>query len=64
MVLLAYYSGLSREQLADQFDVPVNTVKTWLRRCSSKYGSVWDAEHDRNLSDRPDGYRCRRIMST
>ncbi len=32
MVLLAYYSGLSRDQLAGQFDVPVNTVKTWLRR--------------------------------
>jgi RNA polymerase sigma-70 factor, ECF subfamily len=32
MVLLAYYSGVSREQLAAQFDVPVNTVKTWLRR--------------------------------
>ncbi len=32
MVLLAYYDGLSREQLAAQFSKPVNTIKTWLRR--------------------------------
>ena len=32
MVLLAYYNGLSRDQLAAQFDRPVNTVKTQLRR--------------------------------
>jgi RNA polymerase sigma-70 factor, ECF subfamily len=32
LVLLAYYSGWSREQLAAQFDKPVNTIKTWLRR--------------------------------
>jgi RNA polymerase sigma-70 factor (ECF subfamily) len=32
MVLLAYYNGQSREQLAATFDKPVNTIKTWLRR--------------------------------
>ena len=32
LVLLAYYNGWSREQLAAQFDAPVNTIKTWLRR--------------------------------
>src|SRR5262249_7775394 len=32
MVLLAYYNGWSREQLAAKFDKPVNTIKTWLRR--------------------------------
>ena len=32
MVLLAYYSGQSRDQLAAQFDAPANTIKTWLRR--------------------------------
>ena len=32
MVLLAYYNGWSRDQLAKKFDKPVNTVKTWLRR--------------------------------
>lgn len=32
LVLLAYYNGFSREQLAEQFDRPVNTIKTQLRR--------------------------------
>ena len=32
LVLLAYYNGWSREQLAAKFKTPVNTVKTWLRR--------------------------------
>ena len=32
MVLLAYYSGWSREQLAEKFAAPINTIKTWLRR--------------------------------
>ena len=30
--LLAYYNGWSRDQLAEKFATPVNTVKTWLRR--------------------------------
>jgi RNA polymerase sigma-70 factor, ECF subfamily len=32
LVLLAYYGGWSRDQLAAKFDKPVNTIKTWLRR--------------------------------
>jgi RNA polymerase sigma-70 factor (ECF subfamily) len=32
LVLLAYYNGWSREQLAAKFGTPLNTVKTWLRR--------------------------------
>jgi len=32
LVLLAYYGGWSREQLAAKFERPVNTIKTWLRR--------------------------------
>jgi RNA polymerase sigma-70 factor (ECF subfamily) len=32
IVLLAYYNGWSREQLAARFDKPVNTIRTWLRR--------------------------------
>lgn len=32
LILLAYYNGWSREQLAAKFDKPVNTIKTWLRR--------------------------------
>jgi RNA polymerase sigma-70 factor (ECF subfamily) len=33
LVLLAYYDGWSREQLAMKFDEPADTIKTWLR-CS------------------------------
>lgn len=31
-VLLAYYEGYSRDELAARFDKPTNTIKTWLRR--------------------------------
>jgi len=31
-VLRAYYEGYSREELAQRFDRPVNTIKTWLHR--------------------------------
>lgn len=31
-VLLAYYEGFSREELAARYDRPVNTIKTWLHR--------------------------------
>lgn len=30
LVLLAYYNGWTREQLAARLDMPVHTVKTWL----------------------------------
>jgi RNA polymerase sigma-70 factor, ECF subfamily len=32
IVLLAYYSGWSRDKLSQKLDIPVNTIKTWLRR--------------------------------
>lgn len=32
MVLLAYYYGLSREEIAARYSSPVATIKTWLRR--------------------------------
>jgi RNA polymerase sigma-70 factor, ECF subfamily len=32
IVLLAYYNGLSREELAKRFAHPVATIKTWLHR--------------------------------
>jgi RNA polymerase sigma-70 factor (ECF subfamily) len=32
LVLLAYYNGWSRDQLAAELATPVNTIKTWLRR--------------------------------
>ena len=41
IVLLAYYSGWSRDQLAEKLDIPVNTIKTWLAAVCSKFASVW-----------------------
>ncbi|WP_244635549.1 sigma-70 family RNA polymerase sigma factor [Chthonobacter albigriseus] len=32
VVLLAYQDGYSREELAERFDRPVGTIKTWLHR--------------------------------
>lgn len=32
IILLAYYRGLSREELAQRFGRPVPTIKTWLHR--------------------------------
>jgi RNA polymerase sigma-70 factor (ECF subfamily) len=32
IVLLAYYTGLSRDEIATRFGHPVNTIKTWLHR--------------------------------
>lgn len=31
-ILLAYYEGYSREELANRFGRPVGTIKTWLHR--------------------------------
>ena len=31
-VVLAYHYGCSRDELAQRYDVPQNTIKTWLRR--------------------------------
>lgn len=32
LILLAYFSGWTREELAVKFDKPVTTVRTWIRR--------------------------------
>jgi RNA polymerase sigma-70 factor (ECF subfamily) len=32
LVIAAYLNGESREELAERFGAPVNTIKTWLRR--------------------------------
>lgn len=32
LVIAAYLYGESRHRLAEQYGVPVNTIKTWLRR--------------------------------
>jgi len=42
-VLLAYYEGYSREELARRFDRPVNTIKTWLHRSLKALKTCLDA---------------------
>jgi RNA polymerase sigma factor (sigma-70 family) len=42
-VLLAYYEGYSREELARRFDKPVNTIKTWLFRSLTLLKSCLDS---------------------
>jgi RNA polymerase sigma-70 factor (ECF subfamily) len=42
IVLLAYYGGWSREQLARKLDIPVNTMKTWLRRSLLEIGGCME----------------------
>ena len=41
-VLLAYYEGFSREELAQRFGRPVNTIKTWLHRSLGSLRSCLD----------------------
>ncbi len=42
-VLLAYYEGYSREELAVRFDKPVSTIKTWLHRSLAALKTCLDA---------------------
>ncbi len=41
-VLLAYYEGYSREELATRYGRPVNTIKTWLHRSLSSLRTCLD----------------------
>jgi RNA polymerase sigma factor (sigma-70 family) len=43
-ILLAYYEGWSREELAQRFDRPVNTIKTWLHRGLASLRTCLDAQ--------------------
>lgn len=43
-VLLAYYEGYSREELARRYDRPVNTIKTWLYRNLATLRACLDGE--------------------
>jgi RNA polymerase sigma-70 factor (ECF subfamily) len=42
-ILLAYYDGFSREELATEFARPVGTIKTWLHRALASLKSCMEA---------------------
>ena len=67
IVLLAYYSGWSRDQLAKKLDIPVNTIKTWLRRSLLEIrecmGVVMSEELPSGHGRRRPGRACRRIRA-
>jgi RNA polymerase sigma-70 factor (ECF subfamily) len=42
MVLLAYYYGMTREEIAQRTGRPAATVKTWLRRSLAQLKSCLD----------------------
>ena len=42
-ILLAYYDGYSREELASRFGRPVGTIKTWLHRSLALLKSCLEA---------------------
>ena len=50
LVIAAYLHGESRHQLAEQYGVPVNTIKTWLRRAllhvRAQIGAMPAGDHD------------------
>jgi len=53
LVIAAYIQGQSREQLAERFGAPVNTIKTWLRRAVLDMRAVLEAEagaHERRVA--------------
>ena len=43
-ILLAYYDGWSREELARHFEIPENTLKTWLRRSLTALRSCMEGD--------------------
>jgi RNA polymerase sigma-70 factor (ECF subfamily) len=44
LVVAAYIQGQSREQLAERFGAPVNTIKTWLRRAMLDMRAALEAQ--------------------
>lgn len=45
LVLLAYFEGWTREELAERTGAPVNSIKTWLRRGLMALKSCLDDEN-------------------
>lgn len=50
LVIAAYIQGQSREQLAQRFGAPVNTIKTWLRRAVLDMRAVLEADGEQRVA--------------
>jgi RNA polymerase sigma-70 factor (ECF subfamily) len=50
LIIAAYLHGESREQLAQRFGMPANTIKTWIRRSLLEIRSSLDADHRRTVA--------------
>ena len=50
LVVAAYIQGQSREQLAQRFGAPVNTIKTWLRRAVLDMRAVLEADSEQRVA--------------
>ena len=50
LVVAAYIQGQSREQLAQRFGAPVNTIKTWLRRAVLDMRAVLEADGEQRVA--------------
>jgi RNA polymerase sigma-70 factor (ECF subfamily) len=50
LVIAAYIEGQSREQLAQRFGAPVNTIKTWLRRAVCDMRAVLEADGEQRVA--------------
>ena len=50
LVIAAYIQGRSREQLAQPFGAPVNTIKTWLRRAALDMRAVLEAGDEQRVA--------------
>ncbi|WP_291859951.1 sigma-70 family RNA polymerase sigma factor [Bradyrhizobium sp.] len=51
LIIAAYINGESREQLSNRTGVPVNTIKTWIRRALLEVGAILrNSDGDKNVS--------------
>ena len=50
LVIAAYIQGQSREQLAQRFGAPVNTIKTWLRRAVIDMRAALEADGEQRVA--------------
>ena len=64
LIIAAYIHGESREQLSKRTGIPVNTIKTWIRRSLLEVESILrgnDKEHEQVFSSAPQTARKKQL---